>query len=144
MPRIQVNSQELLEHRTNSTPILMMEPEGLKQYPIKPVEIPLQKVKEESNVPISVNVGWFDLIKLWIKENLINDILNSKSPNTGVYMSKAWYLSKTLWVNALTLIWQFAGPGLGLPVLDATLMVTLLGIINFILRLITKSEVTVS
>lgn len=123
-------------------PINPIQPEGLKQSPVRPVEIPLQQPIKVNEPPITTgDVNWFDLIKLWVKENLINDILNSQK---GVVMdSKVWYFSKTLWVNVLTIGWQFLAPVIGLPVLTAETMVILLGVVNFILRLITKSAVSI-
>jgi len=125
-----------------------MNPKGLKQSPLKPLnpaDIKPEKI-DVPNVPMNVDtdVNIFDILKLWVKENLINDILNSRSQKGVIMNSKMWYASKTLWVNALTLIWQFVGPLVGLPTLSPELLVTLLGVINLILRLITSSEVSFS
>ena len=52
-------------------------------------------------------------------------------------MNKAWFKSKTLWINLIAIIGiVFYGKGF-----DATTVGIILGVINFILRLITKKPV---
>jgi len=120
-----------------------LQPKGLEPFP--PKEIPLDKLKpvqEPALVPIKDKVNWFDLIKEFVRQNLINDVLNLQK---GVTMSsKAWYLSKTLWTNFVLLAWQFIGPLIGIPTIDPELMAGILAIVNFLLRLITKSPVGIS
>jgi hypothetical protein len=52
-------------------------------------------------------------------------------------MNKKWYLSKTLWVNAIAIVASFFSA----DVLDTQTQLQILGVINLILRLITKSPV---
>ena len=56
--------------------------------------------------------------------------------------SKAWYTSKTLWVNALAIAAIIAQGVTGKEVIGLELQGTILAGINMILRLITKSPVT--
>ena len=55
---------------------------------------------------------------------------------------KKWYLSKSVWVGAVTLVYGilFATGTIGTEINEATLA-TVLGIIIVILRFITKSEI---
>lgn len=125
-----------------------MEPEGLKQFPMnndqlkKQFKEPLKKVEVPEVPPMKVSVGWIDLLKLWVKENLINDIFNSQKGE--VMNSKVWYASKTLWTNVLLLLWAFVGPKIGIPTLDPETMAGLLGVVNLALRLITKGSITLN
>lgn len=54
-----------------------------------------------------------------------------------------WYASKTLWVNAIAVIGGFVAPKLGITI-DAETQVAILGVINLILRVITKTPVVFS
>ncbi|MFA6470131.1 MAG: hypothetical protein WCW35_14645 [Bacteroidota bacterium] len=121
-----------------------LEPEGPKQIPRKEVEIPkVEKVVVPDAVKmVESSVGILSIIGLWIRENLINDILLSR--NGGVMQSKLWYTSKTLWVNLICLLWMFIGPMIGIPTLDTETMAAILGVINVILRIVTKGPVTLS
>ncbi|KAB2967515.1 hypothetical protein [Zoogloea sp.] len=118
-----------------------IQPDGFKQIPQKPkAEETLPAVPEVQPVPVDVNVGWFRLITLWLKTNLAEDIINFFK---GAPMeSKLWYTSKVLWTNLITLLWTFLGPMIGIPVLDPEIVVAILGVINLVLRIITKSPVT--
>ena len=51
-------------------------------------------------------------------------------------MKKKWYLSKTLWANLLALVTVF---GLEITAEETT---TILAVVNILLRLITKEELT--
>ena len=55
---------------------------------------------------------------------------------------KKWYLSKSVWVGAVTLVYGilFATGTIGTEINEATLA-TVLGIIIVVLRFITKSEI---
>jgi hypothetical protein len=121
-----------------------LEPEGPKQIPRKEVEIPkVEKVVVPDAVKmVESSVGILSIIGLWIRENLINDILLSR--NGGVMQSKLWYTSKTLWVNLICLLWMFIGPMIGIPTLDTETMAAILGVINVLLRIVTKGPVTLS
>lgn len=58
--------------------------------------------------------------------------------------SKAWYLSKTVWFNVLTFVWQFAGPKVGMPTMDGQTFAAVVTVANLILRFVTKSPVSIS
>lgn len=70
----------------------------------------------------------------------------SNFPQTiqGEEMTKAWWTSKTIWTNVIALLWIFVGPVVGMPELSPETSIAILGVINVILRLITKTEVTIS
>ena len=53
--------------------------------------------------------------------------------------AKKWYYSKTLWVNALFAIGILLQSVTGTEVLDAEVQAAIIVLINFILRLVTKS-----
>ena len=53
-------------------------------------------------------------------------------------MNKKWYTSKTLWVNAIAITASFLAPDFLTP----ERQLQLLGVINLVLRLVTKSAVT--
>jgi len=55
--------------------------------------------------------------------------------------TKAWYASKTLWVNVLAIAAVVAQGQFGY-VLSPEAQVSLLGLVNLVLRLVTKSAVT--
>lgn len=59
---------------------------------------------------------------------------------------KSWYLSKTLWVNLIAGVAVLTGAfkiDLGLtPEVQATVVTTILAVVNIILRLTTKGAVT--
>ena len=121
-----------------------MKPEGLKPSPTKfttPEKVDGVTFNYEK-VPINDKVGWLNLIKEFVRQNLINDVLNLQK---GVAMSsKAWYLSKTIWFNVLSAVWFLVGPMIGIPTLDPDTFATILAIGNFILRVITKGGVSIS
>ena len=54
--------------------------------------------------------------------------------------TKAWWTSKTIWVNVLAVAATFATSQFGVEV-SAETQIAILGVVNFILRVITKSEV---
>lgn len=57
-------------------------------------------------------------------------------------MDKKWYLSKTLWVNVVAVL-GFVAQGLtGQQLASPEMQATALGIVNLVLRLVTKSNVT--
>ena len=56
-------------------------------------------------------------------------------------MDKKWYLSKTIWVNAIAIAAGFLADKFGIQI-DSVTQVTILGIINLILRIVTKEEIT--
>lgn len=58
-------------------------------------------------------------------------------------MTKHFLLSKTLWFNVLSCLWQFIGPHIGIPVLDADTFTAILGIGNVILRVISRGKLTI-
>jgi hypothetical protein len=51
-------------------------------------------------------------------------------------MNKKWYLSKTVWVNAITIASVIAGQ----EYLNPETQVILLGLVNLILRIVTKKS----
>jgi len=55
-------------------------------------------------------------------------------------MEKKWYLSKTFWVNGLAIIALIAQGQFGF-VIGPEIQVALLGFINLVLRLATKTEI---
>lgn len=117
-----------------------IEPLPPERYPKPEEKKPEKVVTQDEGLRINDNVNWFDLLKLWVRENLINDILKSQ---TGERMeNKLWYTSKTFWVNIIGLVWMFIGPMIGIPTLDTETMATILGVINVILRFVTKAPVT--
>lgn len=56
-------------------------------------------------------------------------------------MTKKWYLSKTLYLNLIGIFWILFADNLSLPTLDQQTEGMILGIINIILRLVTKTEI---
>lgn len=56
-------------------------------------------------------------------------------------MQKKWYLSKTLWVNTLAIVAIVAESLSGKELLSLEMQSVILGGINMILRLVTKSEI---
>ena len=55
---------------------------------------------------------------------------------------KNWYQSKTLWVNAIAIVAIVSQAVTGREVIPAETQGMLLAIINFVLRLITKEEIS--
>lgn len=55
--------------------------------------------------------------------------------------SKLWYTSKTLWVNVLSVVGIVLANTVGIEISDE-MAVTILGVVNMILRLITKQPVS--
>lgn len=53
---------------------------------------------------------------------------------------KIWYASKTIWLNLLSLVAILVQTQTGF-VIDAEMEVAILGIINLILRIVTKEEI---
>ncbi len=88
------------------------------------------------------SVSVTSMLYAWFYYSLMNQVANESK---GVVMeTKPFYLSKTFWVNILGAAWFFIGPLVGIPSLDGEAMVTVLGILNVILRLITKKPVSIS
>jgi len=58
--------------------------------------------------------------------------------------TKAFYESKTFWVNIIGLAWMFGQKPLGLPELDDGMILAILGVLNIVLRFITKKEITIT
>lgn len=57
--------------------------------------------------------------------------------------SKPWYASKVLWTNAIAIVGVFTAKHFGLEI-TAEMTVTILGVINSILRFITKKPIVIS
>jgi hypothetical protein len=55
---------------------------------------------------------------------------------------KKWYLSKTLWANLIAAIGTFTAAQFGIEI-SAEMVVTILTVLNVILRAITKEGLTV-
>ena len=73
----------------------------------------------------------------------INDQPTVPNAPEPIVSDKAWYKSKTLWVNALTLIASFlALPELQSLGLDAATLLKVQAIVNIGLRFITTGAVT--
>jgi len=53
-------------------------------------------------------------------------------------MTKGWYASKTVWVNAIAIVAIIAGK----EILTPEIQTTILAVINIILRLVTKKEIS--
>ena len=53
-----------------------------------------------------------------------------------------WYLSKTLWVNAIALVAMIVQGITGNVVVSMELQATILGVVNMVLRLVTKKPVS--
>lgn len=77
------------------------------------------------------------LIAKTFLSKLIDKILNRKEKSME---SKIWYESKTLWVNILSVIGFIVQAKFGW-IISPEYQTFMLGIINFILRIITKTEV---
>ncbi len=56
---------------------------------------------------------------------------------------KAFYLSKTFWVNIISIVGVFTAHFAGYEI-NAEMTVTILGVINVVLRFITKKEITLT
>ena len=56
--------------------------------------------------------------------------------------SKKWYTSKTLWANSIALIAIIVQVATGKEILSLEVQTTILSVVNIILRLVTKSQVT--
>jgi hypothetical protein len=56
--------------------------------------------------------------------------------------TKKFYESKTFWVNIIAIFYIIFGNSLGIGTLDPTTEATILGIINLLLRIITKLPIT--
>lgn len=52
-----------------------------------------------------------------------------------------WYLSKTLWINAIAIVAMITQGVTGKIIISMELQATILGIVNVILRLVTKQPV---
>lgn len=57
--------------------------------------------------------------------------------------SKPFYYSKTLWTNLIAILGVFTAKHLGIEI-TAEMTVTILGVINGILRFITKKPIVIS
>jgi hypothetical protein len=57
--------------------------------------------------------------------------------------TKSWLESKTLWVNFISIVSVFLAKHFGIEV-TAEMTVTILGVINAILRFITKKPIVIS
>lgn len=56
--------------------------------------------------------------------------------------SKKWYTSKVLWTNAIAIALMLFGSTLGIPVEEhPETAVTLLGFVNIVLRIVTKTAI---
>ena len=62
--------------------------------------------------------------------------------NNTVIVNKKWWKSKVLWFNILSIIAMMLQTGSGILIAPAEIQVTLLAIVNVLLRSITKSNVT--
>ncbi len=115
----------------------------MREFPVLKVDISLgervgfyfQKV-----LPFVVDILLYYLpippkIKGWIESNIT-------SKGEEIMEEKKWYQSKTLWTNAVVLVWSFVGPLVGIPTLDPEAMVGILGAINLILRAVTKTSIS--
>lgn len=56
-------------------------------------------------------------------------------------MGKRWYTSKTIWINAVATGIAIYEAATGEIITDPSVQVIILGVINFILRIITKEPV---
>lgn len=55
--------------------------------------------------------------------------------------TKMWYTSRTLWVNLLAVCGMAAQGLIGKEILTAEMQGVVLGVVNMVLRLVTKTEV---
>jgi hypothetical protein len=55
---------------------------------------------------------------------------------------KKWYLSKTLWVNVIAAAAGVTQAILGKAIINPEAQVAILGIVNMILRMVTKQELS--
>lgn len=55
---------------------------------------------------------------------------------------KKWWLSKTIWVNTIAAVAVILQAVTGKVILDAEVQAAILALINLMLRIITKSELT--
>lgn len=56
-------------------------------------------------------------------------------------MKKKWYVSKTLWVNVISIIALIVNGITNAVTIDAETSATLLAVANIILRLVTREEI---
>lgn len=92
----------------------------------------------KADAPISVA----SMLYAWFYYSLMNQVANESK---GIVMeTKPFYLSKTFWTNILGAAWFFIGPAVGIPTLDGETMVMVLGVLNVIIRLVTKQPVSIS
>jgi hypothetical protein len=57
---------------------------------------------------------------------------------------KPWYLSKTLWVNAISLVAMGVQMFTGTEIVDAEAQFALLGVVNLVLRLVTGQKLQIA
>jgi len=58
--------------------------------------------------------------------------------------TKKFYLSKTFWLNVIGLFWILFAGGLGLPTLNPEMEMSILAVLNLIVRFITKQPIGIS
>lgn len=58
--------------------------------------------------------------------------------------TKKFYQSKTFWLNIIALFWILFADKLGLPTLDTGMEVSVLAVLNILVRLITKQPIGIS
>jgi hypothetical protein len=74
--------------------------------------------------------------------NMIPDIEQTEGSQT--MDTKPFYWSKTLWVNVIGVAWMLLEKPLGLPTLGTETEATILGVLNVILRFVTKTDLTIA
>ena len=62
--------------------------------------------------------------------------------NNTVIVNKKWWKSKVLWFNILSIIAMMLQTGSGILIAPAEIQVTLLAIVNVLLRSITNKNIT--
>ena len=66
----------------------------------------------------------------------------SEIKTVEVVVSKKWYLSKTIYVNAIMLVGALAQQIAGKDIITPELQVVILSVVNLILRSITNENIT--
>ncbi|MEK6263440.1 MAG: hypothetical protein N2B06_01440 [Clostridium sp.] len=66
----------------------------------------------------------------------------SEIKTVEVAVNKKWYLSKTIYVNAIMLVGVMAQQIIGKDIITPELQVALLSVVNLILRSVTNENIT--
>jgi len=113
----------------------------IKKEPESKPKLEKVNVPEKPSINKYTGIKFFDLVIAWIYWNLISET-SSSIKGEGIMQPKAWYMSKTLWINLIGIIYLFIRGPFGLSeVISDEILVGVLAAINFLLRIITKKPV---